>query len=80
VNETVLNTPANPLLVVNQRLQLVMAERRKQRSAQQQAKGGQPQESRLVSARAGTPVLQLQGGGLVAVPVLSSTPTQKQSR
>eukprot|EP00775_Hariotina_reticulata_P008068 gene8068-8263_t len=79
VNETVLNTPANPLLVINQRLQLVMAERRKQRSAQQ-AKVGQPQESRLVSARTGTPVFQLQGGGLISVQAVSSTPTKKQSR
>jgi hypothetical protein len=80
VNEAVLNTPANPLLVVNQRLQLVMAERRKQRSAGQQK--GQ-QESRVVSAaKAGTagslqqqqqqqPVLRLQGAGLVTVPAVT---------
>jgi hypothetical protein len=77
VNETVLNTPANPLLVFNQRLQLVMAERRKQRSAGQQK--GQ-QESRVVSAaKAGAPgslqqqqpVLRLQGAGLVTVPAVS---------
>jgi hypothetical protein len=79
VNEAVLNTPANPLLVVNQRLQLVMAERRKQRTAGQQK--GQ-QESRVVSAaKAGTagsqqqqkqqPVLRLQGAGLVTVPAVT---------
>lgn len=36
MNDAVLNEPANPLLVINQRLQLVTAERRRQRSAQQQ--------------------------------------------
>jgi hypothetical protein len=74
VNEAVLNTPANPLLVVNQRLQLVMAERRKQRSAGQQK--GQ-QESRVVSATKAAsqqqqqPVLRLQGAGLLTVPAVS---------
>ncbi|WIA15123.1 hypothetical protein OEZ85_001813 [Tetradesmus obliquus] len=77
VNEAVLNTPANPLLVVNQRLQLVMAERRKQRSAGQQ-KG--TQESRAASATKAAsqqqqqqqqPVLRLQGAGLVTVPAVS---------
>uniref|UniRef100_A0A383VVU5 Dynein regulatory complex subunit 2 n=1 Tax=Tetradesmus obliquus TaxID=3088 RepID=A0A383VVU5_TETOB len=79
VNEAVLNMPANPLLVVNQRLQLVMAERRKQRSAGQQ-KG--TQESRAASATKAAsqqqqqqqqqqPVLRLQGAGLVTVPAVS---------
>ncbi|KAF6253998.1 flagellar associated protein [Scenedesmus sp. NREL 46B-D3] len=76
VNEAVLNTPANPLLVVNQRLQLVMAERRKQRSAGQQK--GQ-QDLRIISAgKAGTsasqqqqPVLRLQGAGLVTAPAVT---------
>jgi hypothetical protein len=36
VNETVLNSPTNPLLVVNQRLQQTMAQQRKQRTAGQQ--------------------------------------------
>jgi hypothetical protein len=75
-----LNTPANPLLVVNQRLQLVMAERRKQRSAGQQKS---QQESRAVSATKAAgqqqqqqqqqqqPVLRLQGAGLVTVPAVS---------
>lgn len=73
MNESVLNTPANPLLIVNQRLQLVMAERRKQRAAQQ---GKGQQESRVASAKVrGTagqqPVLRLQGAGLVTVPAVS---------
>lgn len=33
VNDSVLNSPANPLLVVNQRLQLTLAERRKASAA-----------------------------------------------
>jgi hypothetical protein len=34
VNDSVLNSPANPLLVVNQRLQQTMAQQRKQRTGQ----------------------------------------------
>lgn len=37
VNEAVLNSPTNPLLVVNQRLQQTMAQQRKQRTAGQQS-------------------------------------------
>lgn len=75
VNEAVINNPANPLLVVNNRLQLVMAERRKQRTAQ-----GSKADSRVMSAHRGTaaagtpqPVLHLQGAGLVSVPAVSGS-------
>jgi hypothetical protein len=43
VNDAVLNSPANPLLVINQRLQAMMAQQRKQKKcggAQRQAGGG----------------------------------------
>lgn len=40
VNDAVINNPANPLLVVNQRLQLTMAERRKAAAAAAAARGG----------------------------------------
>eukprot|EP00879_Flechtneria_rotunda_P007356 GHRR01007717.1.p3 GENE.GHRR01007717.1~~GHRR01007717.1.p3 ORF type:complete len:114 (-),score=46.28 GHRR01007717.1:3204-3545(-) len=80
VNELVLNTPANPLLIVNQRLQLVMAERKKQRAAQQQQQGGQ--KSRAVSAKtpgAGSPqpVLNLQGAGLLTLSAASRGSTAR---
>lgn len=39
VNDEILNNPLNPLLVVNQRLQLTLAERRKGKAAAADATG-----------------------------------------
>ncbi len=56
MSERVIDDPANPLLIVNQRLQLKMAAQQQQRqaAAKQQGGGGSKQQPVLVLAHTAT--------------------------
>ena len=67
VNDDVLNNPANPLLVINQRLQITLAERNRQRST------GRPSNT---GARTSSTGMGMQGAGLGPLASPQGSPPQ----